>query len=230
MVTPESGFDCPHAIYLTHDPDKNRQIIERALNLPESELLHRSQLVREHIIKEHNWENIFDKIWDVIADELDIKSQASEIINPRHQPSPSTVESLDRLGLREINYIIFPAWSKTEGLIKELREVFSAILTSPNCDRITLLVDATNTDPEIADEAIAEVVMNLVMQPDLEFEREPQISIITDLSPLQWQHLLPRVKARIELEHEDNSTVSAAAELNIPACRLDEIGNMDLSY
>lgn len=71
LITPESGFLSPHAIYLTHDPDENRKIIDWALNLPEQDLLNRSYLLREQIVKEHNWESIFTKIWDVISQDLE---------------------------------------------------------------------------------------------------------------------------------------------------------------
>jgi hypothetical protein len=70
LITPESGFASPHAIYLTHDPVENRKIIEWALNLPEQELMARSQLLREQIFREHSWESIFGKIWDGIMQDI----------------------------------------------------------------------------------------------------------------------------------------------------------------
>jgi hypothetical protein len=75
LVTPESGFASPHAIYLTLDPSENQKIVEWALNLPESELLKRSQLIQEQIIREHSWEGIFSKIWSEIT--ADIESRSS---------------------------------------------------------------------------------------------------------------------------------------------------------
>lgn len=75
LVTPESGFASPHAIYLTLNPSENQKIIEWALNLPESELLKRSQLIQEQIIREHSWEGIFSKIWSEIT--IDIESRTS---------------------------------------------------------------------------------------------------------------------------------------------------------
>ncbi len=66
LITPESGFSSPYAIYLTQDPVENQKIVEWALNLPESELLFRSEKLREQIFREHNWEGIFNKIWDEI--------------------------------------------------------------------------------------------------------------------------------------------------------------------
>lgn len=67
LITPESGFSSPYAIYLTQDPIENQKIVEWALNLPESELLHRSEKLREQIVREHNWEGIFNNIWDEIV-------------------------------------------------------------------------------------------------------------------------------------------------------------------
>ncbi len=75
LVTPESGFACPDAIYLTADADENRKIIEWALNLPELELMNRSHLIREYIEKEHNWQNIYDKIWDEISMDIEKRNR-----------------------------------------------------------------------------------------------------------------------------------------------------------
>ncbi|MFN3361185.1 MAG: glycosyltransferase family 1 protein [Pseudanabaenaceae cyanobacterium] len=75
LVTPESGFASDHAIYLTNDPNENRKIIQWALNLPESELLKRSQLIREQILREHSWETIFNKVWDEICADIEIRRQ-----------------------------------------------------------------------------------------------------------------------------------------------------------
>lgn len=70
LVTPESGFASPHAIYLSHDPDENREIIRWALELPEEELMNRSRALREQIAREHNWEDIFATIWHSIQDDI----------------------------------------------------------------------------------------------------------------------------------------------------------------
>ncbi|MTJ52447.1 glycosyltransferase [Anabaena sp. UHCC 0253] len=75
LVTPESGFACPEAIYLTADPDENRKIIEWALNLPDAELMKRSQLIREYVEREHNWQNIYDKIWQEILIDMEKRIQ-----------------------------------------------------------------------------------------------------------------------------------------------------------
>jgi glycosyltransferase involved in cell wall biosynthesis len=70
LVTPESGFACPEAIYLSGNPTENRRIIDWALRLPENELLMRSRRIRNRIEKEHDWATIFQRIWDTITDDM----------------------------------------------------------------------------------------------------------------------------------------------------------------
>ncbi|NEQ98713.1 MAG: glycosyltransferase [Cyanothece sp. SIO2G6] len=74
LVTPESGLTSPHAIYLTHDPAENHKIIEWALQLPESELKKRSELVREQMVRENSWKDIFETIWSGIQQDIQERS------------------------------------------------------------------------------------------------------------------------------------------------------------
>lgn len=76
LITPESGFSSPHAIYLTHDPKENHAIIQRALEMPEEELLNRSRAVREQVIREHDWKDIYDTVWNTI--QADIEARKSK--------------------------------------------------------------------------------------------------------------------------------------------------------
>jgi glycosyltransferase involved in cell wall biosynthesis len=70
LVTPESGFACPHAIMLTQDAEQNREIINRAAHMSESEYAERSIGVREHVLKFHNWDRIYERIWKTIQEDL----------------------------------------------------------------------------------------------------------------------------------------------------------------
>jgi len=88
LVTPESGFASPHAIYLTDDPSDNRKIIEWALSLSESELLKRSQLLRAQVIREHNWEGIYQKIWDRIVSDMELRKHTYPTSDYRLSPFP----------------------------------------------------------------------------------------------------------------------------------------------
>ena len=71
LVTPESGLVSPHAIYLTHDPKENHAIIQRALEMPEEELMHRSRAVRDQVIRENNWKDIYDTVWNTIQADIE---------------------------------------------------------------------------------------------------------------------------------------------------------------
>ncbi len=62
IVTPESGFDCEDAIFLTGSPEENRDIIRRALEMPDEECMHRSRRLKDYIRREHSWEGFYDTI------------------------------------------------------------------------------------------------------------------------------------------------------------------------
>jgi hypothetical protein len=62
LVTPESGFDCEDAIYLTDSAIENREIIDDAMHMPDEELMHRSAKIRERLRTRHSWPVFFDTI------------------------------------------------------------------------------------------------------------------------------------------------------------------------
>jgi glycosyltransferase involved in cell wall biosynthesis len=62
IVTPESGFESEHAIYLTRYADRNRTIIAEALRMPDEELRRRSAGIREQIRTRHSWREFYDTI------------------------------------------------------------------------------------------------------------------------------------------------------------------------
>lgn len=70
IVTPESGFRCPHAIYLTQDAGQNRAIIERAISMGRDEYEARSAGVVEFVRTRHSWETVYGGIWERIQADL----------------------------------------------------------------------------------------------------------------------------------------------------------------
>jgi len=115
------------------------------------------------------------------------------------------------LKLRETNFIIFPDWSQSEADIsRELEKVITTILTHPDSQQITLLIDTSNLDENSEIDAnllVSGVVMNLLMQEDLEMIGEPEISLVGKLGELQWQALLPRIQERISLVKENEQAI-----------------------
>jgi len=111
------------------------------------------------------------------------------------------------LKLRKTNLIVFPDWCQSEEAMgRQLEKIIMTILTHPESQEITLLIDTSNLEEKSEIDAnlvVSGVVMNLLMQEDLEMAGEPEISLVGKLSELQWQALLPRIQARISLENEN---------------------------
>jgi len=107
----------------------------------------------------------------------------------------------DNLRLRDINLMVFPDWNQSEEAVGlELQQVIQTLATQPDAQKTTLLIDTTNIAIEDAEMFISSVAMNLMMAEDLDIMEELEISLIEDLSNIQWDNLLPRIDARIVLE------------------------------
>ncbi|URD52691.1 FkbM family methyltransferase [Chroococcidiopsis sp. CCNUC1] len=131
------------------------------------------------------------------------------------------------LNLKEINYIIFPDWSQSEEIIsEELEQVIRALATHPDSNKITLLVDKGNLDEEEVGLILSGVSMNLLMQEDLDISEGAEISLIGQLSEVQWQALLPRIQARIVLDNENQEAIAAAKAETLP-CYLNLASNLN---
>ncbi|PSB60385.1 hypothetical protein C7B79_25905 [Chroococcidiopsis cubana CCALA 043] len=125
------------------------------------------------------------------------------------------------LNLREINLIIFPDWSQSEETIsEELEQVIRAIATYPDSNKITILVDRGTLDEEEVGLILSDVSMNLLMQEDLDISDSAEISLIGQLSEVQWQALLPRIQARIVMENENRDAIAQVKAESIPSCEL----------
>lgn len=129
----------------------------------------------------------------------------------------------EKLRLREINLIIFPDWSQLEeSLAWELQEVIKVTASHKDKGRITLLIDNSNISDEDADLALSSVAINLLMEEDLDVSEGPEISIIGNLSQVEWQTLLSMVKGKITLENENQD---GSLKANIGSLSLIELGS-----
>jgi hypothetical protein len=66
------------------------------------------------------------------------------------------------------------------------------------------------------------------MEEDLDVSDGPEISLIGQLSEIQWSALIPRLHGRIVLENENIKAIAHATGENIPSLELD--GFMKESY
>ena len=167
---------------------------------------------------------------------------AQEMLQRLESSSEPSID-LAELRLRDINLITFPDWRRSEeALSQELTSVIKAIATHPEGSHMTLLVDTSNVSDEDAELAISGVVMNLLMEEDLDIAEGPEIALIGKLSDIQWKALLPRLKARIVLENENQqarpssygatsltartSSYPQARATNLSVCELDSLSEM----
>jgi len=126
--------------------------------------------------------------------------------------------------LKDINLIIFPDWSQSEELIsQDLARTIRAIVTHPDKDKMTLLVDSSQISDEDANLALSSVVMNLLMEEDLDVSDGPEISLIGQLSEIQWEILLSRLHGRIVLEYENREAIARVQAQHIPTRELDSL-------
>ncbi|MEG4007151.1 hypothetical protein QUA41_15700 [Microcoleus sp. Pol11C1] len=136
---------------------------------------------------------------------------------------------LDAINLREINLIIFPAWSQPEeSLGLELERVVRAIATHPDKSKMTLLIYSSNISNEDANLVLSSVAMNLLMEEDLDVSDGPEISLIGQLSEIQWSVLMPRLNGRIVLENENREASARIAVPNIPSFQLNTFCNKNV--
>jgi hypothetical protein len=131
------------------------------------------------------------------------------------------------LNLNDINFIIFPDWSQPEEtLCLELEGAIKAIATRSNSSQITLLVDNSNIPAEEANLVLSSVAMNILMQEDLDITDGLEISLVGQLSEIQWNALLPRIRSRIVLENENQEAIATLKLESLPSYQLDSISHM----
>lgn len=139
--------------------------------------------------------------------------------NMANQVSSALINAtLLRLNLREINLVIFPDWNQPEEIIyPELASIIKAIATHPNRSQITLLIDNSNISDEDADLALSSVIMNLLIEDGLEeFDENVSISVLGELSDIQWSALVQKIQGRISLQYENRSVMIKVEAEKIP--------------
>lgn len=130
------------------------------------------------------------------------------------------------LNLKEINLIVFPEWNQQEqSLNEELAQAIRATVTHPDKDKITLLVDSSQISDEDANLALSSVVMNLLIEDDLDVSDGPEISLVGQLTEIEWQALRRRLHGRIVLEHENKEAIANLPGETLPSCELASFSN-----
>jgi hypothetical protein len=135
--------------------------------------------------------------------------------------------TLLHLNLRNINWIVFPDWSvDEESLGLEIAQVVKAIATHPDSDRMTLLINHDGVDENEANLLLSSVAMHLVMEEDLEIPEYVEISLLGELTQIQWRSLLPRIRACISIENENKQNQSAIITEDVPIISILDINEV----
>jgi len=120
------------------------------------------------------------------------------------------------LNLREINLLVFPDWSLSEeDLYTQFTLIFQKLATYSEQKQITLLIDTQGIDYEDANLLVSSLMMGLLMEDDSGIDEQLQISLVPELSSLQWDYLLTRVQGRISVELENIIGISQVGAENI---------------
>ena len=125
--------------------------------------------------------------------------------------------------LRETNLIIFPDWNQPEEVLyQDLAGVITSLVNHPDKTQITLLIHQGALAEEEANLLLADITMNLLLEEDLDAADDPEISLVGQISEMQGEALIQRLRARIVLEHEKKEAIAQVKAENIPSCELDK--------
>lgn len=137
---------------------------------------------------------------------------------------------LEKLNLREINFIVFPDWKQSIDLIfNDLVRVIQAIFVHPQKSKITLLIDTQMINLEDAEFLLGDILMSLYSE-DIEIDEEktPRFSLLNLPSLDSYETLLPFLYSRIVLEWENTELISQIPFHNLPTLTLEEFDRNSL--
>jgi glycosyltransferase involved in cell wall biosynthesis len=113
------------------------------------------------------------------------------------------------LNLRDTNYIVFPDWSQPEeSIASDLEEALAHIATTSDPTQTTLIVYIEDQEEEIAQLILNSAAMSLLMSTDLDISEGLEISLLGQLSDLQWKALSSRLSECLQLRHNNPQAIS----------------------
>ena len=126
--------------------------------------------------------------------------------------------SLLHLNLSENNLIVFPDWDLSQELIiVEIEGLIKLVNTLSNIQKTSLLIEIDYTILEYAEAILGEVTLNLLMQEDLQISEGLNVSFVSNLSDIQWEYLLTRLRGRIVMKQGDREVLPSSICESIPS-------------
>lgn len=139
---------------------------------------------------------------------------------------------LATLNLKPLNLLIFPDWNQPEeSLYLELELIIRTLVTHPDRDFLTLVIDTSETLEKSnldADLIISAIVLNLFLEEDLDTGCEPEIIILENFTQSQWLDILPQIQYRIKLNAENHQAIADSGTAQIPVVELDKLSEITL--
>ncbi|MEG3845577.1 O-linked N-acetylglucosamine transferase, SPINDLY family protein [Microcoleus sp. herbarium19] len=139
---------------------------------------------------------------------------------------------LTTLNLKPLNLLIFPDWNQPEeSLYLELELIIRNLVSHPDRDFITLVIDSSETikktdlDPSLI---ISAIVLSLFMEEDLDTSCEPEIILLENLNQSQWLELLPHIQYRIRLNAENHQAIADSGTEKIPVVEVKQLSELTL--
>ncbi|MEG4011878.1 MULTISPECIES: O-linked N-acetylglucosamine transferase, SPINDLY family protein [unclassified Microcoleus] len=139
---------------------------------------------------------------------------------------------LTTLNLKPLNLLIFPDWNQPEeSLYLELELIIRSLVSHPDRDFLTLLIDSSDTS-EIseldASLIVSAIVLNLFMEEDLDTSCEPEIILLENLNRSQWLDILPHIQYRIKLNAENHQAIADSETAQIPVLEQEQLSGITL--
>lgn len=129
--------------------------------------------------------------------------------------------TLQALNLRTINWIAFPNWQQPEAqLLIELAQLVHMAMTHSESQYITLLIYVNSAFSEEATYSLSDVTMDILMELDVAEEQVPEVALVNELIPMQWQALASRIQQRISMVSEDEAAISQTGMDDKPTLQL----------
>src|ERR687886_642516 len=151
---------------------------------------------------------------------------------------PSNIDETDNhmdlatLNLKPLNLLIFPDWNQPEeSLYLELELIIMSLVSHPERDFLTLLIDVSETVKKSELDAsliVSGIVMNLLMEEDLDINGEPEIILLENLNRSQWSDILPQIQYRIKLKAENHQAISESGTVQIPVVEQEQLSDITL--
>jgi hypothetical protein len=117
-----------------------------------------------------------------------------------------------------------------EVIFEQLVNLCQAIIDHPKSREITLLIDTQNTNLEDTQFLLADVLLNLCYEENIEAnnDKSPEFNLLKTNSSEEYKGLLPVLHSRIILEGENKEFINQIGLEQLPSHTIEELKTASL--